>query len=61
VIWVPQNTVFQHYNTSKENATKLIVSSNRMYNWLGYSNKVDMEAAPEFTEQQSGALAGAKA
>jgi quercetin dioxygenase-like cupin family protein len=53
MIWVPHNSVFQHFNTSPDKPVKLIVASNRMFNKLGYSNKVDMETAPEWEAQQA--------
>jgi hypothetical protein len=52
VIWVPQNTVVQRFNTSDTGAAKLIGSSNRMFKHLGYSRIVHLENAPEYDAQQ---------
>jgi len=68
VIWVPQNTIFQHFNSNPDKPAKLVVSSNRMFNWLGYSKKVDLENAPEWDAEHAsngvhvnGATAAARA
>jgi quercetin dioxygenase-like cupin family protein len=50
VIWVPQNTVFQHFNTGTT-PVKLLVGSNRLFKKLGYQRVVDFELAPEFAAQ----------
>jgi quercetin dioxygenase-like cupin family protein len=48
VIWVPQNTVVQRFNTSPDASARLIGASNRMFRHLGYSRLVHLESAPEF-------------
>ena len=52
VIWVPQNTVFQHVNSNPEKPVKLLVGSNRLFKKLGYQRVVDFEYAPEWAAQQ---------
>jgi quercetin dioxygenase-like cupin family protein len=47
VIWVPQNTVVQRFNTSPDAPAKLVGASNRMFAHLGYSRVVYFESAPE--------------
>jgi mannose-6-phosphate isomerase-like protein (cupin superfamily) len=50
VIWVPQNTVFQHFSTGSKPA-KFLVGSNRLFRKLGYQRVVDFELAPEYAAQ----------
>ena len=52
VIWVPQNTVVQHFNSNPDKPAKFIVGSNRLFNYLGYQRVVDFEYAPEWAAQQ---------
>jgi hypothetical protein len=51
VIWVPQNTVFQHFNSHPDKPVKLLVGSNRLLKKLGYQRVVDFEYAPECAVQ----------
>lgn len=53
VIWVPQNTVVQRFNSSDTGTARLIGSSNRMFRYLGYSRIVHFENAPEYDALQS--------
>jgi quercetin dioxygenase-like cupin family protein len=48
VIWVPQNTVVQHFNSHPDKPVRLLVGSNRIFKKLGYSRVVDFEEAPEY-------------
>jgi quercetin dioxygenase-like cupin family protein len=50
VIWVPQNTVVQRFNTSSSGSANLIGSSNRVFQMLGYSRVVHFENAPEYDD-----------
>ena len=52
VIWVPQNTVFQHFNANPDKPVKLLVGSNRLFKKLGYQRMVDFEYAPEWAAQR---------
>ena len=53
VVWIPQNTIFQHVNADDSTATvKLISASNRLYKTLGYP-PVDLEPAPEYPGRPS--------
>lgn len=47
VIWVPQNTVVQRFNTGS-GRVQLVGSSNRVFDLLGYSRVVHFEPAPEY-------------
>lgn len=42
LIWVPQNSVFQHFNTDPATPARLLSVSNRVYKQLGY-RVVDLE------------------
>ena len=53
VIWVPQNTIVQRFNTSSSEPANLIGSSNRVFQQLGYSNVVFFENAPEYDAERS--------
>ena len=52
VIWVPQNTVFQHFNADPSRPAKFLVGSNRLFKKLGYQRVVDFEYAPEWAVRQ---------
>ena len=52
VIWIPQNMVFQHFNTGAT-PLKLLGASNRLYRHMGYT-EVDLENAPEWDAAQAG-------
>jgi quercetin dioxygenase-like cupin family protein len=55
VIWVPQNTIVQRFNTSSSEPATLVAASNRIFNQLGYSRVVFFENAPEFDALANGA------
>jgi len=48
VIWAPQNTIVQRFNTSKSEPAMLVSASNRIFKHLGYSRVVYFENAPEY-------------
>jgi hypothetical protein len=48
VIWAPQNTIVQRFNTSTDSPAMLVSSSNRIFSQLGYSRIVHFENAPEY-------------
>lgn len=45
LIYVPPNTIHQHFNTSAEKTARLIVASARIYRWLGFTEVVQFEEA----------------
>lgn len=53
VIWTPQNTVVQRFNSSDSEPVKLVSASNRMFKYLGYSRIVHFENAPEYDAQNA--------
>jgi hypothetical protein len=53
VIWVPQNTVVQHFNSNPDKPVTLLVGSNRIFKKIGYSRSVDLEEAPEYAAHKA--------
>jgi quercetin dioxygenase-like cupin family protein len=51
VVWVPQNTIVQRFNTGT-GTVNLIGASNRVFNMLGYSRIHYFENAPEYDALQ---------
>jgi quercetin dioxygenase-like cupin family protein len=47
-LYVPQNTVHQHFNGSDDEPLRLLSVQNRLIKYLGYDNVVYFEDAPEF-------------
>lgn len=54
-IWIPQNSVFQHFNADPSNPVKLIAGSSRLYKMLGYRHPEELENAPEYDAERAGA------
>jgi quercetin dioxygenase-like cupin family protein len=50
VIWVPQNTIVQRFNSDGSRAATLVGASNIVFRHLGYSRIVHFENAPEYDE-----------
>jgi quercetin dioxygenase-like cupin family protein len=53
VVYVPQNTVHQHFNASSDEPLMLLTAQNRLIKLLGYDNIIYLENSPEF---ESGAV-----
>lgn len=51
-MWIPQNMVFQHFNTDPINPAKFLTGSNTVFEWLGYQ-PVDLDPCPEWEELQA--------
>ena len=47
-LYVPQNTVHQHFNASEDAPLRLLSVQNRLIKYLGYDNVAYFEDAPEF-------------
>lgn len=47
VIYVPQNTVHQHFNASEDEPLLLLSAQNRIFKHLGYDNTAVLDPAPE--------------
>lgn len=48
LVWIPQNTIFQHVNADGAKGAKLLCATNRLYKQLGYSRIEELENAPEY-------------
>ena len=48
VLWVPHNTVHQHFNADPKEPLVFLSARNRLYAHLGYDNVAHLEDAPEF-------------
>jgi quercetin dioxygenase-like cupin family protein len=57
LVWIPQNTAFQHFNTSHNQRALLLCASSRLYTQLGYGRTVEMENAPEYDAAPAEAIA----
>ena len=47
-LYVPQNTVHQHFNASDDEPLIVLSAQNRLIKYLGYDNVVYLEDAPEY-------------
>ena len=48
VIYIPPNTIHQHFNTSTEKPVRLISAINRIYKYCGLNDLEQIEDAPEY-------------
>lgn len=51
-LYVPQNTVHQHFNASANSSLSLLSAQNRLIKHLGYDRIVYLEDAPEYSAAQ---------
>lgn len=58
-MWIPQNAVFQHFNSDPSRPVKLITAHNTAFEWLGYQ-AVDLDPCPEWAKQGTPVAAGAR-
>ena len=54
VVWIPHNTVVQHFNSDASKPVTLVAAQNRIYQYIGYSRVVHLENAPEYDAQKAG-------
>jgi quercetin dioxygenase-like cupin family protein len=47
-LYVPQNTIHQHFNASGDEPLLLVSAQNRLIKYLGYDKVVQLEDAPEY-------------
>jgi quercetin dioxygenase-like cupin family protein len=52
VLYVPQNTVHQHFNSSDDEPLMLLTAQNRVIKLIGYDNVVYLEEAPEYRDRE---------
>src|SRR5947208_2926352 len=48
VIYIPPNTIHQHFNASVEKPVRLISAINRIYKYCGLNDLEQLEDAPEY-------------
>src|SRR6266513_609778 len=48
VIYIPPNTIHQHFNASTEKPVRLISAINRIYKYCGLNDLEQIEDAPEY-------------
>ena len=51
VIYIPPNTIHQHFNASGEKPVRLISAINRIYKYCGLNDLEQIEDAPEYDAQ----------
>ena len=61
MVYIPHNTIHQHFNAAPAHPVRLICGSNRMYRQIGYSRVEQLENAPDFDSLQESAPAAAQA
>ncbi|MDG6933615.1 MAG: cupin domain-containing protein [Nitrososphaerota archaeon] len=49
VVYIPPNTIHQHFNASKDKPARLISATNRIYKHSGLNDLEQLENAPEYT------------
>jgi quercetin dioxygenase-like cupin family protein len=59
LMYVPQNTVHQHFNADPREPLILLSAQNRLYKHLGYDNVAYLEDAPEYRGAARRAVAAA--
>ena len=53
LVYIPVNTVHQHFNSDPDKPARFISASNRIYKTLGWGDIEELEEAPQF-EKKSG-------
>ena len=48
MVYIPHNTIHQHFNADASNPARFIGATNRLYKLLGYSRVEQLEDAPEY-------------
>jgi hypothetical protein len=51
VIYIPPNTIHQHFNADPERPVRLISATNRIYKACGLNDLEQLEDAPEYDPQ----------
>jgi quercetin dioxygenase-like cupin family protein len=50
-IYIPPNTVHQHFNADSENPVRFISATSRMVRYIGFDDLEQIENAPEYGEK----------
>lgn len=48
VIYIPPNTIHQHFNLNSDQPVRLISATNRIFKWCGLNDLEQLEDAPEY-------------
>ncbi|HWP60584.1 MAG TPA: cupin domain-containing protein [Candidatus Acidoferrales bacterium] len=48
LVYIPQNTIHQHFNADPAKPARFIAGSNRLYKMIGYARIEQLENAPEY-------------
>jgi uncharacterized RmlC-like cupin family protein len=48
VIYIPPNTIHQHFNASRDKPVRLVSAINRIYKYCGLNDLEQLEDAPEY-------------
>lgn len=48
VIYIPPNTIHQHFNDNPDQPVRLVSATNRIYKWCGLNDLEQLEDAPEY-------------
>lgn len=48
LVWIPPNTVHQHFNADPSHPARFISAQNRMFKHMGYDDVEQLEPAPEW-------------
>ena len=57
LVYIPHNTIHQHFNADPANPAKFISGQNRIFKYIGYSRVEQLELAPEYEAQGRQAVA----
>lgn len=61
IVYIPQNTIHQHFNGDEEEPVVMISAQNRLFRYLGYDRVHYIEDAPEYAgETQIGSVSGSR-
>lgn len=58
LLYIPQNTIHQHFNADPDRPLVFLSAQNRLFKLLGYDSVVYLEDAPEHTALRQGVAAG---
>lgn len=56
LVYIPQNSMHQHFNADPSKRVRLITGTNRLYKMLGYSRVEQLETAPEYSARPQRAV-----
>ena len=48
MIYIPPNTIHQHFNADPERPARLVSATNRIYKWSGLNDLEQIENAPTY-------------